>query len=1048
MILSKNKIQKLDPDNLLTDFIREENLGELLIIVPTNRKIRYLKREIVSQSPKKSASKLNLHTFETFTAQIFQNNNFASGGLLSEASSAVLLNKSFKETELKYFSNYKDEIPRGTLDRIKNVITEYKLNGITPDKIISESSRLEGSEKLKAIDIANVYKNYLSACKDLKVYEVGDIYSEVLAYDKKEFDSKFKSTFGEITTILINGFDEFTQPEIEIINLTANIPEINLFILFDYYRYNPALFSHLDQCYEKFKAKGFVEVEDTSHVQFNDYQKRIREKLFLLSENDEPKSSRVETIKMTAQSPEEEIVLIAKEIKTLITKNKVDVASITVVFNLISNHSAIIRDVFNQYGIPFNLTDRFSLSESQPIIALINFLEILENNFYYKNIFRALTGRWIKINGLDLSNLLRVSSNLKIVSGYKNWIESIDRTIEEIQFNNSDEDNRFLPLEFYTKAKIDIESIFKMLTPFKEKKKILDFRDELRKLVFELDLPKRIINDHPDYIEKNVKAVTVFLETIDELFELLSKDNGVDKRFPLSFFLSQIKTALQFTRYNIKERHSSGVLVTSVNEIRGLSFDYVFIGGLVDGEFPARYQPEIFFSGSYRKDEYRHILEDRYHFYQTLCCVKKGLYLTQSVKDEKKEFTPSTFVNDFVRLFKIKEKSFRDYSHFIYSKTELLKYISSLDIENDKDELSKLGIDTAKLKLGLEIDKLRQEDPFSESAYTGFISEDLSDEASEKLAEQREKQYSASQLEEYAKCPFQYFLKRILQLEMIEEPTEELESLELGSIVHSILYEFYKTIKENNLILTGCDNEIFNQAEKLIFSIAKKKIEKLHLNSSFVFYEKEKILGIAGNKKNSILYKFLEEERKNTEGYLPEYFELEFGQFKKSAGDEVKELFISDVKVRGKIDRIDVKAESNRFKILDYKLGGKKPAVKELQTGISLQLPLYLYASKKLIEAELNKNFDAAAAIIYSLKLNKNEFGKKIIHTLSSRKNIDEDDLIKSNEELINICNKFIPAYVDKIANGKFNLSQLEDRENKVCRFCDFKSICRIQDVV
>ncbi len=185
MILSKNKIQKLEPDNLLNDFIREEKLSELLIIVPTNRKIRYLKRDIISQSPNKSVSKLNLHTFASFTAQIFQKSNFGSAGLLSEASAAVLLNKAFKETELKYFSNYKDEIPRGTLDRIKNVITEYKLNGIIPDKIISESNKLEGSEKLKAIDIANVYKNYLSACKDLKAYEVGDIYSEVLSYDSE-----------------------------------------------------------------------------------------------------------------------------------------------------------------------------------------------------------------------------------------------------------------------------------------------------------------------------------------------------------------------------------------------------------------------------------------------------------------------------------------------------------------------------------------------------------------------------------------------------------------------------------------------------------------------------------------------------------------------------------------------------------------------------------------------------------------------------------------------------------------------------------------------
>ena len=357
-----------------------------------------------------------------------------------------------------------------------------------------------------------------------------------------------------------------------------------------------------------------------------------------------------------------------------------------------------------------------------------------------------------------------------------------------------------------------------------------------------------------------------------------------------------------------------------------LNFDYVFIGGLVDGEFPTRYQPEIFLSGSYQKDEYRHILEDRYHFYQTLCCAKKRLYLSYAMKDEKKEFTPSTFVNDLLRLFKVEEKSFKDYSELIYSKSELMKYAATLDLEKDKDKLDSLGIDIEKLKTDLSIDKLRLENPFGETEYTGNISKNISDEAKTKLSEQKEKQYSASQLEEYAKCPFQYFLKRILQLETIEEPTEELESFELGSIIHSILYEFYSTLKEKNIILSQCDDDTFKKAEKLIFSIAEKKIEKLRLNSTMIFFEREKILGIAGNKKKSILYKFLEEERNNAEGFIPQYFEMGFGQFKNSKEENADEFFIGDVKVRGKIDRVDVNPDDNTYKVIDYKLSGKRPA--------------------------------------------------------------------------------------------------------------------------
>lgn len=1047
MILSKNKISKLDYDNLLNDFIRIEKLNELLIVVPTNRKIRYLKRELISSSPNKSVSKLHLHTFETFTKTIFSNNDFSNRGFLSDATAAVLLNKSFKETKLKYFSNYKNEIPRGTLERIKNVISEYKLNGISPDHLVKESKKLDGSEKLKALDIANVYQNYLSSCKELNLFEVGDVYSAILSFSNEEFANRFKINFNEIKTVIINGFDEFTQPEIDIIDLTAKQFDLSLFVVFDYYSFNPALFNHLDKCYEKFIAKDFREVQDTSIISFKNYQQTIREKLFALNTTDIKAKTEVDVTEIISQSTENEIRLIAKEIKSLIINDNVDLSEIAVVFNLISDHSAIIRDIFNQYGIPFNLTDRFSLTEAQPIIALINLLEVLENNFYFKNIFRALTGKWIAINGVDLSNLLRVSANLKIVSGYNTWIDTIQRTIDEINLKEDEEENRFLPLWYYEKALVDIEKIFAILKPFRSKKTIDEFQNNLIDLTNKLAIPERAINDHKDYAEKNVKALTVFTEMLSELFELLKLEFGEKSEFSLGFYLNQIKTSIQFTRYNIKERHASGVLVTSVNELRGLNFNYVFIGGLTDGEFPTRYQPEIFFSGSYKKDEQRHILEDRYHFYQTLSCVNKKLYLSHSTKDDRKEFTPSTFIEDFKRLFVTDLKISDQYSDKIYSKSEALINFTNYKDEDKEEVFKLLNIDKTKLKNDLEIDRIRLEDENVNSAFIGILGEDLCEEAKEKLDEQKNKQYSASQLEEYAKCPFQYFAKRILQLDIIEEPTEDLEALELGSIIHSILYEFYIGLKEKGILLAQCDDKTFAETEKKLFAIAQNKIEKLHLKSEAVFYEKEKILGVNGEKKNSILYKFLEDERGNIDGYTPSYFELEFGDFTKDRKNEERILKVSDVKVRGKIDRIDIDETQSKYKVIDYKLGGKKPTVKELQNGLSLQLPLYVYASKIMIETELNKNVDPSAAIIYSLKLSKDDFGKKIVHLLSARKNLDEAELIKSNEDLIKICEEVIPLYVSNISKGIFNLSTLEDRDNKVCRFCDFKSICRIQEL-
>lgn len=62
--------------------------------------------------------------------------------------------------------------------------------------------------------------------------------------------------------------------------------------------------------------------------------------------------------------------------------------------------------------------------------------------------------------------------------------------------------------------------------------------------------------------------------------------------------------------------------------------------------------------------------------------------------------------------------------------------------------------------------------------------------------------------------------------------------------------------------------------------------------------------------------------------------------------------------------------------MIDYKLGGK-PTSEDLSTGISLQLPLYLFAAKELIKRELFDNYEPAGAQIFSLKFNVNDFGKK-----------------------------------------------------------------------
>ncbi|MGA7721224.1 MAG: PD-(D/E)XK nuclease family protein [Ignavibacteriaceae bacterium] len=1055
MILTKNKIDSIDPDCMIDEKIKSGKLDDFLLIIPTNRKIRSLKREIISKAPGQASGKINLQSIGTFAGSLLFTDGNMKAETLSEAASTVLLKQSLDECKLKYFSAYKDEFPHGTLIRLREVISEYKKNGITPGKLLAEAGELEGSEKSKAVDIAGIYEAYQAKCRQLNVKETGDIYFELNGLPSLDFEKKFRMVYPLVNLIIIDGFNEFTVPEIEIINTSSIMNGIDLYISFDYYTNNRSIFSHLDKCYDKLIQKGFQVIKNSPIPVQKEFEGEIKENLFKLDVKNKIGSFSSSITKIVAGTREKEIELIAKEIKELITFKKAEPNRICVVFNLIQKYSNVIRDIFQLYGLPFNLTDRIPLDSSSPVISIINLLEILENDFYYRNIFRALSGGYLIVANLDKSNLLKASVNLKIISGYDNWINTLRDALVRIEEGDNDEysfnsNNK----EIYQRALSDLESLHKILLPFQKMMTLKEFADNLYNLIFSLQFPAKLVNNAGSTAEENVKGITTFLDLIKEIFNLFELEFGVQKKFPLNFFLSNLKTAVTSSRFNIKEKPGYGIQVTNLEEIRGLRFDYLFISGLCDGDLPTRYSPEIFFSGSYQKNDRLHQIEERYRFYQSLCSWSVHLYLTYPLHEEKKELVESNFLNEFGNLFDTELKNETDYSDSIYSREELMIYLSQNKFEGLPQDWSPVetGIDYSRINKSLGIDEIRRSKPFGKSEYTGSIGNILNEQAGDKLSDLKFREFSISQLETYALCPYKYMAERILKLKALDEPTEDIEALEMGSLLHNILYKFYKQIREKGIILAEADEEHFKFAEKFLFEIAEKIVDDANLHSPLAFYEKEKVLGVNGDRKNSILYKFLQEERNNKEGFIPEYFEFNFGGNERRTGgkETLQEIKIDSVSVVGKIDRIDIDKGKKKFKVIDYKLSGKKPSVTDLQQGISLQLPLYLYAARQLINIQLgnvNNVNEPVGAEIYSLKFSDKEFGSQLVKLLPPRAKYNEEQLIESYKEMIDICLDAIKKYVDAISKGNFNLSTLEDRENKVCKFCSFRAICRIQDI-
>ena len=1031
MILTKTNTTSVNTDELLDSKIRLNKLNEFLLVVPTNRKLRTLKKSIISRAPNNTVTKINIETIGTLTKKLLSiSSQFHE---LSDEAATVFIEQSVKEVPLIYLSNYNGNVPSGTLTKIKNVISKYKEEGITSELLLKESEKLERSEKKKAIDIANIFKVYQSKCNELNAFELGDIYSNLSKLKLDDFQNNFKSLFADVDLIVFDGFDTFSSLEVLILNKFSSLANVAMFINFDYYSYNPIIFSHLDETYNRLQQFGFKKIEDTLEVNPNMFIEVVRKKLFLKSTNSLEERHRDRIIKITAPSRDKEINAIAKEIKTLLLSGKAEPHEISVTFNLIDNYSSIIRDAFATYGIPFNLTDRLKLDNSLSVIAIISFLEILNSDFYYKNIIRAFSNSFIHIENFDIDSLLFSATNLKIVVGRDNWKFSLVRGIS-FEENLSGLSKSKKRVNKYKNAYESLNSIDDLLYPFNEELTPQKFYKQLNNLTHKLNIPKNILASDSNHKEMEIKGLTTFLDSAREILSLVEEQNS-NKTFPLSFYLEKLSTISNSTRFNVKERSDYGVLVTNINELRGLNFKYSFIGGLIDGDFPTRYRPEIFFSGSFAKKEYHHLNEERFHFYQALSSWNKGLYLTYPVGEE---FTTSTFIKDFEKCFAYTEKSITEYASLIYSMEEAEKQITLS---------SSLFPLTSKQKLWNEQRtniEFRNNEPRLFSPYNGYIfdeQESFNDDKNHK-----ELPFSISQLETYTQCPFKYFLERVLKVEVTEEPDEDIEAIEIGSLLHSIVYEFFTEVTKKNIKLQGCTDKIFITAEKILFQIAEEKVETVFNNSPFAFYEEEIIFGIKGNRKHSILYKFLEKERENSDNLLPKYFETNFGvvDVEQDKSLSIKApLMLDDIQLRGKIDRIDVDNTNNTFEVIDYKTGTKKITTTEIEEGLSLQLPIYVWAAKTLLLNTLNVEQNPEAMSIYSLKYVEKTFGKNRV-SLSRKKDINKTELINNYVE---IALAHVKESVKNIRKGNFQLTKFMENTEKVCRFCNYKTICRIDSL-
>jgi RecB family exonuclease len=292
----------------------------------------------------------------------------------------------------------------------------------------------------------------------------------------------------------------------------------------------------------------------------------------------------------------------------------------------------------------------------------------------------------------------------------------------------------------------------------------------------------------------------------------------------------------------------------------------------------------------------------------------------------------------------------------------------------------------------------------------------------------RERPVSPSRLEMYAECPYRYFMRYALRVDPIEEPEtlDRINALERGSMIHAILEAFLTRIGRDD---PPRASERLRHIE-LLLEVAREEGARREAAGAT---GRPLLWRIDQRNIHHDLIRWYDAEVSdgNESHMLPGAFEVGFGGVRAGYGEAespystdeplVLEVGGRQLRLQGRIDRLDWDEGRTRFRVIDYKTGKKKEK-RTFGGGQYMQLPVYLHAAAGILGLP-----PTAGEAQYFYVSAKGEF---------SRVPIDGWRLSAVDGEFRQI----LTTIADGIDRGYFAPNPGPKKEH--CRFCDYKDVC------
>lgn len=959
-------------ENVIINHLRQlkrEPLDTVDVVVATNLLRRHLKARLVEQEG--TIAGVKFWSFKDIEEESYKHMGNVNKTLSKEESILLILRALDDVPSEDVFYAFKEKV--GFAKAVLETIADLKDADITPEEFedIVSKKKLPSTKKR----LVQLYKKYEEFKKELAISDSKDLLLKAINV-LQQYPLKHDHP------VFIHGIYDITNQQKKL--LAGFLGESDAVATVPWWK---GVDNYLNRYLGFLHELRFKEVEVDKDA--------LEEKSYCLWNED------VNVEVFSCPNKVMETRSIIRKIFNYCVEQKILLNDVGILVRQPEEYIEIFKDELRSASIPYNSMEEEVLLKTPGGRSFYLLLEFMDSNYSRRSFLTLIDGAILKpgILPFSLHHWVKITNKVYIVEGKDNWLNKLDSLIkrknEAKDFSNSSNDYEDGTIDIgdedLSKCKKFLERFFADVEAVLECNKWSNFKNSLEKLWV-------------DYFDKNMRGY-------GEALNIISSFEEVDKigvKFSFKLAKELLKEALKSAQIKDVSSVEHGLVLAGLMSARCVPFQVAVLPGLTESSFPRIVRQDALLLDEERKrineirkgqkkplidEKLRGLDEEKLLFGLAMQAGIKQLFISYPRTEDngKKEKMPSVFFlkagekikGSLITSEKLNEfKEIKLSQHFPVEPSQALN-----ELEFKIALLTQAGVNFK--NLSVEKNFPFELESFPQSLRRGLIAQNKRFEekkftpydgvlTKKGLAILREKLnfnnkvFSASELEKYAKCPFAYFLEKVLRVKEYEEPEKiwEIDTPEKGKLVHKILARFYRWLREKNLL----------PIEENALERRKKELREIAENE-FKIAEEREITGL------KLLWEFQKaticnwldvviEDNVEKADWVPTYFEAKFGYEKKEGEDFIGKdpvtLNFSNgtVKLRGQIDRIDFSKKSDALKVVDYKTGSSSAYSKDYTNkGKHLQVLLYAYCASNI----LNKSLASSYGEYFFLKENKHK---------------------------------------------------------------------------